>query len=1004
MKYLFLLLGFLLISSCGTEKATTLIPWEYHPEKIVLDTRFPIEWVIRTEGNKETREGLSVKHAKLQVTVSGRIAHFRMSLELVNPLNRELEGEFSFPLPPGSQVNHLALDINGKMRQGVIVEKEKGRVVFEEISRQNDDPALLEKTDENLYRLRVFPVPAGGSRKIEIGFDQSLDLQGNGYIFWYPYQMSPILDELKMDIHILGMETPPSLEVPAAIRPYPIQFKKSETGYSGSFVLKPMEKASVYFALNPVENLAVPLRTKLNDELDLFSLPIALSIKERNRQAPSRVLLLWDASSSVREEDRNKQIQFLKGYNERFPLTHYTLQVQQFPKPKSLTFEKGTELLAYLEDLNYDGASVFYLPESLNVQEIWYFSDGKINMTTFPQSLPAPLYSISAGITANTSFLKQLAEGSGGSFIVLGEKDEESIADLLTDHPRLIEAEGVQSEQIHPSLNSPVFENQWIYLPIPKSSRKCKLVYGYKDGERETLEYDLPDDAEEDRGILSRQWASSRIVQLESRKSKGYDTEIRTLSQRFHLVSAQNSLLVLDSLLDYVRFNVEPEEPDLKEAYFARLRDQEVVQSEDQDLHDKQIRASYLENRKLYLADYQAQNEDVLPDPPTPMVPETLPLQAPLAIGTDSINVADSGAVILDADEYTIEADLNLRYQTTIRAEGNGIISFSHNFSSWGNNIGYLDETMPIANSLPLFGTSRLKMKPFDPGTPEYKKWKKMGVKELYAAYLLEKDILSSPPAFYLDISELLIRKGDREKGLRVISNLAEMQVESAELLRILGRRLMKEKSYNDAVFIFEHVRSIKGEDPQSYRDLALALEADKQYQRAFNTFCYIVHTNWDERFPEIELIAIEEAQHVWNLAKKELNTDSLPVLYREIIPKKLRIVVDWDTDLCDIDLWVDQDGERCYYGNRFASDGGILSRDFTGGYGPEVYQITKPQKGSKEIRINYFGERANKVLGETLIHVKIFRNYGTKYEKMSEQTLRLASKGATVDIAEIDF
>eukprot|EP00957_Ditylum_brightwellii_P014311 1077367-Ditylum_brightwellii.AAC.1 len=46
-----------------------------------------------------------------------------------------------------------------------------------------------------------------------------------------------------------------------------------------------------------------------------------------------------------------------------------------------------------------------------------------------------------------------------------------------------------------------------------------------------------------------------------------------------------------------------------------------------------------------------------------------------------------------------------------------------------------------------------------------------------------------------------------------------------------------------------------------------------------------------------------------------------------------------WDTDNTDIDLHVKEpSGNEIYYGNRESDIGGNLSRDFTKGYGPEVY------------------------------------------------------------------
>ena len=50
-----------------------------------------------------------------------------------------------------------------------------------------------------------------------------------------------------------------------------------------------------------------------------------------------------------------------------------------------------------------------------------------------------------------------------------------------------------------------------------------------------------------------------------------------------------------------------------------------------------------------------------------------------------------------------------------------------------------------------------------------------------------------------------------------------------------------------------------------------------------------------------------------------------------------------WDADQTDIDLWVTEpSGEKCFYGHNRTTIGGLLSRDFTDGYGPEEYCLRK--------------------------------------------------------------
>jgi hypothetical protein len=78
----------------------------------------------------------------VQVQVVGSLAITTWDFTLFNPQDRILEGEFVFPLGEGQTVSRFAMDVNGKLREGVVVDKAKGRQAFEEIVRRGVDPGL----------------------------------------------------------------------------------------------------------------------------------------------------------------------------------------------------------------------------------------------------------------------------------------------------------------------------------------------------------------------------------------------------------------------------------------------------------------------------------------------------------------------------------------------------------------------------------------------------------------------------------------------------------------------------------------------------------------------------------------------------------------------------------------------------------------------------------------------------------------------------------------------
>ena len=111
-----------------------------------------------------------------------------------------------------------------------------------------------------------------------------------------------------------------------------------------------------------------------------------------------------------------------------------------------------------------------------------------------------------------------------------------------------------------------------------------------------------------------------------------------------------------------------------------------------------------------------------------------------------------------------------------------------------------------------------------------------------------------------------------------------------------------------------------------------------------------VVTRDWD-RFPEIEVIALMELNRTIAAAKRAgVNTAAFGVDPRlvKLLDLDLRIVLTWDADLTDMDLWVvEPSGEVANYTHHLTTIGGHVSRDVMDGYGPEEYVLEKGHEGA---------------------------------------------------------
>jgi len=153
-----------------------------------------------------------------------------------------------------------------------------------------------------------------------------------------------------------------------------------------------------------------------------------------------------------------------------------------------------------------------------------------------------------------------------------------------------------------------------------------------------------------------------------------------------------------------------------------------------------------------------------------------------------------------------------------------------------------------------------------------------------------------------------------------------------------------------------------------------------------------------------VELIALNEMNDIIALSKTPISTDKIDSRLVRNMPVGLRVVLNWDSDNTDIDLWVtDPAKEKCFYSHNRTKSGGRISRDFTGGYGPEEFMIRSPLSGKYIIQANYFGTRQQNLHGPTTIYLDIYTDYGTPQEKKRTITLRLKTNKEIIKVGEVE-
>ena len=117
---------------------------------------------------------LSLRKFHVDVHVEDGFARTTIDQTFFNHTHSRQEGTFYFPLPPDASLSRLAMYVAGTLMEGGMVERNRGREVFEQIRHTRRDPALLEWVDGTTFKMRVFPLEARQEKRIVLSYTQKL--------------------------------------------------------------------------------------------------------------------------------------------------------------------------------------------------------------------------------------------------------------------------------------------------------------------------------------------------------------------------------------------------------------------------------------------------------------------------------------------------------------------------------------------------------------------------------------------------------------------------------------------------------------------------------------------------------------------------------------------------------------------------------------------------------------------------------------------------------------
>jgi Ca-activated chloride channel family protein len=537
---------------------------------------------------------LAVNYHKVEVQITDQVAKTLVDQEFYNPNRQVLEGIYMFPVPRGASLDKFSMFIDGKETPAELLDAAKARTIYEDIVRKMKDPALLEYVDRDLFKVRVYPIPAAGTKRVKLSYNEVLKTDAGLCRYVYPlntekFSSSPIQTvsfklTLKSKFPIKNIYCPTHAVEISRKSDY-----EAIIGYEATRV-KPDRDVEIIYSVDDKE-VGVNLLTYKPAGEDGFFMCL-LSPKftmEKGREIQKDVVFLLDTSGSMADDNKlqqaKKALEFCLrnlGDQDRFNIVRFSTEAEKF-QDKLVTFQSHIDpTMDFVRKLKPTGGTNINeaLVEALKLKEdntrpflVVFITDGlpTVGETNIKEILShvksenkagTRIFCFGVGYDVNTHLLDQIAETtrSFSQYVKPNEDIEVKVSgffDKVKD-PVLTQIAlkfgTIKVKDIYPHQMPDLFRgSQLMAVGRYEGSGKTAIrLDGMINEGKNSFTYDAVfGDKAEANDFIPRIWATQKVAYLldEIRlhgDNKELVTEVTQLAKRYGIVTPYTSYLILE--------------------------------------------------------------------------------------------------------------------------------------------------------------------------------------------------------------------------------------------------------------------------------------------------------------------------------------------------------------------------------------------------------------------------------------------------------------------------
>src|SRR5574338_287710 len=537
---------------------------------------------------------LEVVYHKVDIKIDGQSAITTIDQSFYNPSEFQLEGFYIFPIPKRAVINNFTMVINGRETKAELLDADKARNIYEDIVRQMRDPALLEYSEQNIFKLRIFPIEPRSEKKISISYSQVLESDNNLFEYIYPLNTEKFsakpLKNVSVKVDIKSDEKIKNIYCPT----HEVDIVNKSDNHSiisyQAENIKPDIDFKLYFSKN-ASTIGLSIQSYKNGKDDGYFLISAYpSIEIDNNNIENKdITFILDVSGSMSgeklEQAKKALLYCINNLNagDQFNVIRFSTEAYSlFKSLENVDKQNINRAKRFIDDLQAIGGTNIEEAFSLAFKNynksnrphfIVFITDGKptigemndeklVNRILSSNKLAARIFTFGVGNEINTHLLDKLTEATKAWRTYVGEDEDIEVkvsnfydkiqSPVLSDLK--LEVSNVEVYQTYPKELPDLFKgSNLLIFGRYKGNGKAEIKLSGKLSGKEKI-FQLKTDftsSDERYNFIPPIWASRRIgylldlIRLNG-ESKAMVDEITSLAREHGIITPYTSYLIME--------------------------------------------------------------------------------------------------------------------------------------------------------------------------------------------------------------------------------------------------------------------------------------------------------------------------------------------------------------------------------------------------------------------------------------------------------------------------